>query len=358
MATFNNTQGSAAVQGNQVYGPYGNSLYSSGSMDTARGYTGQYADTLTGLDYYVSRYYDPMAGVFLSADVKEGNAAGMNPYAYVAGNPETMADPSGQYYSNGIPQNEPGGETAYVYGNVVATVTNGGAGIFYPLYGPASWNDGSLNVNVSTNDQFARYGSYNSATDPNYSTSAKFAAVTGWSQLQQSWNAPGATTASRLAALGQFAGTNINNVLQLAAIFGGPEDDGVAVVADEAISATEETATVAEEATTTAKDLYRQGGINAGPKLGNVRPGVEAIDDIVSSNKGTSLWSEMFEGAKPQGWWKLPGGTPIPDGYQFVFTHVENGVEHWEFRPIANVTIDAFQQAANSITGWIWMGKL
>jgi len=61
-------------------------------MDTARGYTGQYADALTGLDYYVSRYYDPVAGVFLSADVKEGNAAGMNLYAYVGGNPLTMND--------------------------------------------------------------------------------------------------------------------------------------------------------------------------------------------------------------------------------------------------------------------------
>ena len=82
-----------------VYGPYGNSLYSAGSMDTARGYTGQYADTLTGLDYYISRYYDPVASIFLSPDVKEGNAAGMNPYAYVAGNPETMTDPSGQMYT-------------------------------------------------------------------------------------------------------------------------------------------------------------------------------------------------------------------------------------------------------------------
>jgi len=79
LATFNNTHGGAAVQGNQVYGPYGNSLYSSGSMDTAKGYTGQYADTLTGLDYYVSRYYDPVAGIFLSADMKEGNTQGMNP---------------------------------------------------------------------------------------------------------------------------------------------------------------------------------------------------------------------------------------------------------------------------------------
>jgi RHS repeat-associated protein len=98
LATFNNTQGAAAIQGNKVYSPYGNSLYSSGSMDTAKGYTGQYADTLTGLDYYVSRYYDPVVGIFLSADDKEGNAQGMNPYAYVDGNPETLTDPGGQMY--------------------------------------------------------------------------------------------------------------------------------------------------------------------------------------------------------------------------------------------------------------------
>jgi RHS repeat-associated protein len=118
MATFSNTQGSAAIQGNQVYGPYGNSLYSVGSMDTARGYTGQYADTLTGLDYYVSRYYDPVAGIFLSADAVEGNVFGMNPYAYVGNNPETNTDPTGYMYynpgggdggSNGPGNNEGGG---------------------------------------------------------------------------------------------------------------------------------------------------------------------------------------------------------------------------------------------------------
>jgi len=40
-----------------------------------------------------------VAGVFLSADTKEGNAQGMNPYAYVAQNPETLTDPSGQYFA-------------------------------------------------------------------------------------------------------------------------------------------------------------------------------------------------------------------------------------------------------------------
>jgi hypothetical protein len=51
---------------------------------------------VTGLDYYVARYYDPVVGQFLSADVVQGNAQGMAPYAYVGGNPETKTDPTGQ----------------------------------------------------------------------------------------------------------------------------------------------------------------------------------------------------------------------------------------------------------------------
>jgi len=78
MAAFSNAVGAATLADNQAYGPYGNLLYSAnGTMGTARGYTGQYSDPLTGLDYYVSRYYDPVAGVFLSADVKEGNVVDM-----------------------------------------------------------------------------------------------------------------------------------------------------------------------------------------------------------------------------------------------------------------------------------------
>jgi RHS repeat-associated protein len=66
---------------------------------TSKGFTGQYSDAVTGLDYYVSRYYDPVSGLFLSADRAEGNAQGMNPYAYVGGNPETASDPTGQYFA-------------------------------------------------------------------------------------------------------------------------------------------------------------------------------------------------------------------------------------------------------------------
>ena len=95
LASFTNTANSAAVQGNQVYGPYGKQRYHQGTLGTSLGFAGQYNDSLTGLDYYNARYYDPKVGVFLSADPVLGNGSGGNPYAYVGGNPETKNDPTG-----------------------------------------------------------------------------------------------------------------------------------------------------------------------------------------------------------------------------------------------------------------------
>ncbi len=57
------------------------------------------ASAVTGeqvLDYYNARYYDPVMAQFLSADNVQGNAQGADPYVYVAGNPETATDPTGQ----------------------------------------------------------------------------------------------------------------------------------------------------------------------------------------------------------------------------------------------------------------------
>ncbi|HLG78076.1 MAG TPA: RHS repeat-associated core domain-containing protein, partial [Ktedonobacteraceae bacterium] len=96
VASFSNTEGLAAVLGNQTYEPYGKARYQQGNRGTSKGYTDQYNDNLSGLDYYGARYYDPVAGVFLSPDRVQGNGSGMNPYAYVAGNPETLTDPTGQ----------------------------------------------------------------------------------------------------------------------------------------------------------------------------------------------------------------------------------------------------------------------
>jgi RHS repeat-associated protein len=85
--------GSASVTASLLYGPYGTYRYSSGTMPTARGFTGQYADASTGLDYYGARYYDPAVGQFAQADTDA--KGGLNRYAYVGGNPETKTDPSG-----------------------------------------------------------------------------------------------------------------------------------------------------------------------------------------------------------------------------------------------------------------------
>ena len=60
-------------------------------MPTTKGFTGQYSDASTGLDYYGARYYDPTLGQFTSADT----VGGLNRYGYVAGNPETATDPTG-----------------------------------------------------------------------------------------------------------------------------------------------------------------------------------------------------------------------------------------------------------------------
>jgi RHS repeat-associated protein len=103
MAVFNSVSSSAALLSTQLYAPYGASRFTAGtpSTYTNKGYTGQYNDPVSGLDYYNARYYDPVSGVFLSADTVEGNDSGMNPYAYVGGNPETFTDPSGLIFGLG-----------------------------------------------------------------------------------------------------------------------------------------------------------------------------------------------------------------------------------------------------------------
>src|SRR6266704_5556644 len=45
--TISATANAASVQGNQVYSPYGSSRYQQGSLDTTKGFTGQYNDGVT-----------------------------------------------------------------------------------------------------------------------------------------------------------------------------------------------------------------------------------------------------------------------------------------------------------------------
>ena len=105
VAVLNST---GSLVGAQLYGPYGLSRYNTGTLPTSIGFTGQRADSVTGLDYYMARYYDPGVGQFLSVDSVQGNGQGMDPYAYVGGNPESRTDPTGDYGDPGMGACTPG----------------------------------------------------------------------------------------------------------------------------------------------------------------------------------------------------------------------------------------------------------
>jgi RHS repeat-associated protein len=83
---------SGTVQAAQLFNPYGSVRYSTGTMPTEKGFTGQRLDP-SGLSYFNARYYDSSVGQFTSAD----SAQGPNRYEYVGGNPETITDPTGQF---------------------------------------------------------------------------------------------------------------------------------------------------------------------------------------------------------------------------------------------------------------------
>jgi RHS repeat-associated protein len=89
----------------QLFAPYGGVRYSSGTMPTMYGFTGQRSDSASGLDYYGARYYDPLVGQFTSGDsVVPGGGFdlwGLSRYAYVGGNPIIRVDPTGHIQETG-----------------------------------------------------------------------------------------------------------------------------------------------------------------------------------------------------------------------------------------------------------------
>ncbi len=144
---------SSTILGEQLYGPYGDQRYIEGSLGSDKGYTGQFTDAVSGLDYYNARWYDPVMGQFLSADSVQGNAAGMDPYSYVAGNPETRTDPTGKYLTDGSPY-----DRAYIEPD-----TNGGGGITLRVYTPRNPANPDFHQEWVNVTHFRKPGKY----DPN-----------------------------------------------------------------------------------------------------------------------------------------------------------------------------------------------
>lgn len=76
------------------YDSFGNVIASSGTFSNRYLFTGREFDSETGNYYYRSRYYDQVAGRFISEDPVHF-AAGVNFYSYVQNRPTIAKDPLG-----------------------------------------------------------------------------------------------------------------------------------------------------------------------------------------------------------------------------------------------------------------------
>ena len=94
------TSAAGVVLDRSRYEPYGANVAGAGNTNPVGiGFTGHVNDVDTGLVYMQQRYYDPVAGRFLSLDqVLTDTATGgsFNRYDYAANNPYKFVDPDGQ----------------------------------------------------------------------------------------------------------------------------------------------------------------------------------------------------------------------------------------------------------------------
>jgi RHS repeat-associated protein len=90
----------------QYFYPYGGVRSGSGTLPTAKGFTGQYSDA-TGLMYFNARYYSQTLGRFVSADsivARPSNPQAFNRYSYVYNSPVNFTDSTGHCVDNDLNQ--------------------------------------------------------------------------------------------------------------------------------------------------------------------------------------------------------------------------------------------------------------
>jgi RHS repeat-associated protein len=119
ITTLSNPSG--AVAGSYTHDSFGNLVASSGSIVNNFRYTGREWDSESSLYYYRARYYDPIAGKFLSEDRLRFLGQDANFYRYVWANPANFRDPRGLW-----------GVGASVGGSFLGGVpTNSGTGLSF-----------------------------------------------------------------------------------------------------------------------------------------------------------------------------------------------------------------------------------
>jgi RHS repeat-associated protein len=90
---------SGAVTDSYEYDAYGNSFTVSGSTPNEMMYRGEQYDPDLGLYYLRARYYNPLAGRFMSRDPESGDQfdpKNLHKYLYAGGDPVDAVDPSGK----------------------------------------------------------------------------------------------------------------------------------------------------------------------------------------------------------------------------------------------------------------------
>jgi RHS repeat-associated protein len=91
------TDSSGNIVGENRYYPYGETRFTSGTIDTDKLFTGQ-RDVGLGIYHYGARFYSPRVGTFLSPDTivpRATNPQAWNRYSYVFANPLKYTDPTG-----------------------------------------------------------------------------------------------------------------------------------------------------------------------------------------------------------------------------------------------------------------------
>jgi RHS repeat-associated protein len=87
------------------YLPFGGTFKTSGTVDNDHKFTGQRLDADSGFYYYVARYYDSLAGRFITPDAYVQNPFDpqtLNRYSYVRNNPLIYTDPSGHSFFGSV----------------------------------------------------------------------------------------------------------------------------------------------------------------------------------------------------------------------------------------------------------------
>jgi RHS repeat-associated protein len=139
----------AGLYGENRYKAFGETRYTSGTIPTTFGFTGQRQESGLGLYFYNARWYDPALGRFIQADTivpSPADPQSWNRYSYALNNPLTYTDPSGHASCSIMLDGEvcytpaPGAKLPKYESGAVTPSGNGGSD-FSNLYTPIVTND-------------------------------------------------------------------------------------------------------------------------------------------------------------------------------------------------------------------------